>query len=107
MSGGQLLLSFFAVLAGAKNIVRLSSLPPGSKTRPGSYTIIEDIVAVDGGGGRAFREALNTRYEASPLFRRMLHRLDGFWGFGAVIMAGAVTAVVWTVPVAVGYAIGE
>jgi len=104
--GGEVVISFFMCVSGTKIPFRVSSLPPGTKTRPAIYTIIEDIVAVDGGGGRPFREALNMRYEASPLFRRMLHRLNAFWGFGAVVVAGAVTSVLWTIPKEIGYGIG-
>jgi hypothetical protein len=105
--GGEIVISFIMCLAGFKTPFRVSSLPSGTKTRPAIYTIIEDIVAVDGGGGRPFREALNARYEASPLFRRMLHRLNAWWGFGAVIVAGAVTTVLWTIPEEIGYGISQ
>ena len=105
--GGEVVISFFMCLFGINTPFRVSSLPPGAKTRPAVYTIIEDIVAVDGGGGRPFRKALNARYEASPHFRRMLHRLNAFWGFGAIFVAGVVTTVVWTIPEEVGYGIGQ
>jgi hypothetical protein len=85
---------------------RLSSLPAGHIAHPGIFTIIEDIIAVDGGGGVKFRAELVARYDASPLFRRMLHRLDGFWGFGAFICGGVVTALLWILPDTVGYGIG-
>jgi len=105
--GGEVVISFFMCLVGTKTPFRVSSLPAGTKTRPALYTIIEDIVGVDGGGGRPFREALNVRYEASPLFRRMLHRLNAFWGFGAITVAGAVTTLLWTIPEEIGYGIGQ
>jgi len=35
---------------------RISSLPAGHIAHPGIFTIIEDIIAVDGGGGVKFRE---------------------------------------------------
>ncbi|KAF7967153.1 hypothetical protein HWV62_35690 [Athelia sp. TMB] len=105
-TGAQLIAHFVLHNLGATQRVRISSTPKGARVRPAVYTIAEDIVAVDGGGGRRFREEWNARYEASPAFRRMLSRLDAFWGFGAVAVAGAATALVWTVPVAAGYWIG-
>jgi len=86
--GGEVVISFFMCVSGTKIPFRVSSLPPGTKTRPAIYTIIEDIVAVDGGGGRPFREALNMRYEWSsrawsppccgPFRRRLGMGLDGW-----------------------------
>ena len=105
-AGAQLVLHFVLHSLGAMQRVRVSSAPRGGRVRPAVYTVVEDIVAVDGGGGRRFREEWNARYEASPAFRRMLSRLDAFWGFGAVVVAGVATALVWTVPVAAGYWIG-
>ncbi|ORY70896.1 uncharacterized protein BCR38DRAFT_453594 [Pseudomassariella vexata] len=63
--------------------VRISSVPRGAQLRPGIYSLIEDICAVDGSGGTEFREALERRYEASHVFRAMLRRLGEFWAFGA------------------------
>lgn len=75
---------------------RISSVPKGAPLRPGLYSIIEDVVAVDGGGGTAYREALNRRYEASHYFRQMLHRLTLFWSVAAVAMAVMLTAIIFT-----------
>ncbi|KAF4897705.1 hypothetical protein CGCFRS4_v004777 [Colletotrichum fructicola] len=44
---------------------RISSIPKGAQLRPGIYSLIEDICAVDGSGGTEFRVALDRRYEAS------------------------------------------
>ncbi|KAF7967148.1 hypothetical protein HWV62_18624 [Athelia sp. TMB] len=106
ITGAQLIAHFILYNMGATLPFRLSSAPKGGFVRPMVYTLVEDIVAVDGGGGRRFREEWNARYEASPAFRRMLSRLDAFWGFGAVVVAGVATALLWTVPVASGYWIG-
>ncbi|KZP23266.1 hypothetical protein FIBSPDRAFT_737692 [Athelia psychrophila] len=76
---------------------RLSSLPKGAPLRPATYLIIEDIIAVDGGGGTAFRTAWNARYEASAHMRRLLRRMDAFWGAGALVCGAAVTGVLWGV----------
>jgi hypothetical protein len=104
--GIQLLCSFCLYHARAKIPFRLSSLPAGHTAHPATFTIIEDVVAVDGGGGVAYREALMARYDASPLFRRMLNRLDAFWGIGALVAATIITVLLWTVPVQTGYWIG-
>ncbi|KAF2179587.1 hypothetical protein K469DRAFT_798687 [Zopfia rhizophila CBS 207.26] len=76
---------------------RVSSVAKGSSLRPSIYPLIEDIVAVDGGGGTAYRERLNKRYEASPYFREMLHRLALFWGVPSLLIAGGTLLLVFTV----------
>lgn len=85
---------------------RLSSVPKGAQLRPCVYTVIEDICAVDGSGGTAFREALNRRYEASHVFRTMLRRLGIFWAVGAEGMAIVCTILIFTVSDNAAYAIG-
>ncbi|KAI1843145.1 hypothetical protein JX266_010672 [Neoarthrinium moseri] len=62
---------------------RISSIPKGAQLRPGIYSLIEDVCAVDGSGGTDFRVAFDRRYEASHVFRSMLRRLGIFWAFGA------------------------
>ena len=86
--------------------VRISSIPGGAQLRPGIYSLVEDICAVDGGGGTAFREALDRRYEASHVFRTMLRRLGIFWAVGAEGMAVLCTILIFTVEVDYAYAIG-
>jgi len=105
-TGIMLVFTFFFYHAHVKLPFRLSSLPAGHIAHPAVFTIIEDIVAVDGGGGLQYREALMARYDASPLFRRMLNRLDAFWGFGAIFVGAFVTALLWTIPEEIGYGIG-
>ena len=105
--GTQLILTFFLYHARVKVPFRLSSLPAGHIAHPAVFTIIEDIVAVDGGGGVEYREALIARYDASPRFRRMLNRLDGFWGIGALSTATLITVLLWTIPEQIGYWIGR
>lgn len=39
--------------------------------RPAMAFLIEDLVSVDGAGGKTFRDRLGIRYDASPLFRQM------------------------------------
>lgn len=77
--------------------IRISSLPRGSHLRPGIYSIIEDVCAVDGSGGTEFRQRLSLRYAASHYFRQMLHRLTLFWAFGALAIGSGTTVVVFVV----------
>lgn len=86
--------------------IRMSSIPKGAQLRPCIYTIIEDVVAVDGGGGTAYREALNRRYEASHVFRTMLRRLGVFWALGAEITAVVCTILIFTLHDDTSYVIG-
>jgi hypothetical protein len=90
ITGVQLISGFFLYQTHVKIPFGLSFLPAGHTAHPGVFTIIEDIVAVDG-GGTAYREAFVARYDASPLFRRMLNCLDLFWGLGAFTTASIVT----------------
>ncbi|EMC91261.1 hypothetical protein BAUCODRAFT_54366, partial [Baudoinia panamericana UAMH 10762] len=85
---------------------RISSMPKGSQLRPCVYSIIEDVVAVDGSGGVAFREALNKRYEDSHVFRAMLRRLGAFWAFGMEAIAIVLTILIFTVQHEAAYVIG-
>lgn len=106
--GVELLL--FAILSAldVRNPFRISSQPKGALMRPGIYMVIEDVIAVGTGSGRAYREAINARYEASPLFRQMLFRLNLFWALPAILVGAGVTAVVLSpqVPQTVAYGIG-
>ncbi|KAL8746311.1 MAG: hypothetical protein Q9190_001654 [Brigantiaea leucoxantha] len=90
-------LTIMAVLdaLGLSAPFRISSIPQGAKMRPGIYTIIEDVISVDTGTSRHYREAINARYEASPRFRRMLRQLNWFWAIPALLVGAAVTALVW------------
>jgi hypothetical protein len=85
--------------------VRISSLPRGSLLRPGIYSIIEDVIAVDGSGGLEFRQRLNLRYQASHHFRKMLHRLTLFWAFGSIGIAAGTTAIIFTTHRNVAYVV--
>lgn len=74
---------------------RISSIARGQTMRPAVYPVIEDIVAVDGGAGTAFRMRLDQRYEASPYFRHVLHRISLFWAVPAILVAGGTACVVF------------
>lgn len=86
--------------------IRISSMPAGSQLRPCIYSIIEDVVAVDGSGGTAFREALNRRYEASHIFRAMLRRLGVVWAIGAQSAAIVLTILIFTIQDQAAYVVG-
>lgn len=96
-------------MAGARAPFQLSSTPKGGKVLPGVYYLIEDIIAVNAGGGRPFREGLAARYDSSPIFRKMLRDQSLFWSIPALIIAAVCTVVVCihAVPNNVGYGIGE
>ena len=85
---------------------RMSSIPRHAQLRPAIYSFIEDVVAVDGSGGTAYREAFNRRYEASHIFRAMLRRLGVFWAFGAEGIAVVCTILIFTVQHEAAYVIG-
>jgi hypothetical protein len=85
--------------------IRISSLPRGSPLRPGIYSIIEDVIAVDGSGGLEFRQRLNLRYQASHHFRLMLHRLTLFWAFGSLSIAAGTTAIIFSTHRNVAYVV--
>jgi multisubunit Na+/H+ antiporter MnhE subunit len=86
--------------------VRISSLPRGAPLRPGIYSIIEDVIAVDGSGGTEFRQRLNLRFMASHHFRQMLHRLTLFWAVGALAISAGTTAIIFTTEKNVAYVCG-
>ena len=95
--GIQMLIIDALRLLGYRAPIRISSLPRGTPMRPGIYSIIEDICAVDGSGGTEFRQRLNLRYMASHYFRQMLHRLTLFWAIGGICAAAATTAMIFTI----------
>lgn len=82
--GSQL---FFS-LSRPTSPVWLSSLPPGHKMRPAAYYIMEDVVAVDGAGRSAFRRDLNTRYESSPIFQRLVYEMTAYWASAGIVFIG-------------------
>ncbi|KAL6886719.1 hypothetical protein HDV57DRAFT_399286 [Trichoderma longibrachiatum] len=86
---------------------RLSSTGKGEKVLPGVYYFIEDVVAVNAGAGRPFREALAARYRASPRFRTMLLVQSLFWSIPALVLAAGLTvvALLHPIPATVAYGI--
>lgn len=92
-------------MCGFRAPFRISSTPKGSVMPTALYVLIEDVVAVDGGGGQIYRYALRTRYLSSPYFRRMLFEMNCFWGGGSVVCAAAITAIIFTVSEPVAYTV--
>lgn len=92
-------------MSGHKAPFRISSTPRGSVMPTALYVLVEDIVAVDGGGGQSFRYALRKRYLSSPYFRRMLFEMNCFWAGGSLIAAAAITAIIFTTPINVAYTV--
>jgi hypothetical protein len=91
---------------GRRAPFKMSSVPKGGRVRPLVYTLVEDVVAVDGAGEREYRNALMDRYEASTRFRRMIAQQNWFWAVGALAVGIGVLVVVWTVPEVVAYGVG-
>ncbi|RVX69644.1 hypothetical protein B0A52_06708 [Exophiala mesophila] len=87
---------------------RISSTSKGGEVYPGVYYLVEDVVAVNAGAGRPFREALEARYKASPRFRRMLRVQSWFWSVPAIMVAIVCTVliVIHRIPKAVAFGWG-
>ena len=85
-----------------------SSTKRGQVMKPGVFVLIEDVVAVDGGAETAFRERLCKRYEASPVYRKMLMQLNWFWATGSLAVGSGTMAVVYGVDdINVVFALGK
>jgi hypothetical protein len=85
---------------------RFGSLDAGNVLRPAIFYIVEDIVAVDGGGGVEYRKAFVARYDSSPIFRRMIWDLSVVWMLYFYVFAVLFTVLVFTLPKAAVYAVG-
>jgi len=107
LAGPIFLMSLYSAF-GWKAPFRISSTAKGERVLPGIYYIAEDIIAVNAGGGRPFREGWAARYNASPLFRKMIRDQSWFWSIPALFVAVACTVVICIhpVPKAVAYGIG-
>ncbi|GFF33126.1 hypothetical protein IFM46972_03783 [Aspergillus udagawae] len=93
-------------VCGFKAPFRISSTPKGSVMPTALYVLIEDVIAVDGGGGQIYRYALRTRYLSSPYFRRMLFEMNMFWAGGSIVCAAGITAIIFTTSKPVAYTLG-
>ncbi|KAK5693935.1 hypothetical protein LTR97_009552 [Elasticomyces elasticus] len=93
--GTQLLLAAALVYTRTAAPFTISSVREGQPVRSGVYAITEDIVAVDGGQGQAFRQQLEARYLASRTIRGLFHRLDLVWGVSAVVVGALSTGLLF------------
>lgn len=73
---------------------RLSSTGKGETVKPGVFYIVEDVVAVNAGAGRPYREAINARYDASPMFRRMMLDLSWAWCIPSIVIAAVLIVLI-------------
>ena len=109
--GPQFLLSCIAYKRKWVNPFRISSSLAGEQAVPALFTIVEDVIGVDGrGGGKGgFRELWKKRYIQSYRFREMLYKQTVFWGLGSTMSGAATLAIVLTptVNVYVAYGLGE
>jgi hypothetical protein len=97
LSGSQLLLTGVFYRLGWKTPMSLSSTRRDQAARPGVFMLVEDVIAVDGGGGTVYRNALIARYEASPYFRTLLQQLNWFWGIGSLAVAVITSIAIYVV----------
>jgi hypothetical protein len=85
---------------------RFGSLDAGNVVRPAIFYIVEDVVAVDGGGGIEYRKAFVERYDTSPVFRRLIWDVSVVWMLYFYVFAILFTVLVFTLPKAAVYAVG-
>ncbi|TVY69040.1 hypothetical protein LSUE1_G007555, partial [Lachnellula suecica] len=99
----------FACLTAAVSVFpfglpfRVSSDAKGERCKPFAYYVLEDFVAVDAGQMRQFREELKARWEASPVFQRLMWDVNMWWLVGGGNFIGALAAVTWALPFNVAY----
>lgn len=84
----------------------MSSTPKGSPWRPAIYAIVEDFIANEMRGGKAFRASMARRYETSSMFRRMIAILSWGWGVGFLTVAITTTVLVMLLPERVAFGVG-
>lgn len=104
--GLQLVWSGWMHTTGRPAPCKISSVPKGGRVPPLVLTLVEDIVGVDGAGGREYRDSVLARYEASPRFREMIAQQNWFWAAGSLVDGIGTMAVVWTVQQEIAYGVG-
>ena len=103
----ELLIAQALLAMGVRAPFRLSSIAKGDPARPGTYVIVEDVVAVDGEQGQAWRRAWSSRYEASRAMQSHLRRMDLLWGITGLGIVAVVFGCAFGIENEnVGYAIG-
>jgi len=105
--GGSLALITLYHSAGWKAPFRMSSTAKGEQVLPAVYYLVEDVMAVNAGAGRPYREALAARYRASARFRRMLRNQSIFWATPPILIAIPLTviAILPEIPATIAYGI--
>ncbi|KAF8576148.1 hypothetical protein K439DRAFT_1623058 [Ramaria rubella] len=89
--GLQLLLT----LTRFRTPFRVNSTLAGARVKPGVFYVMEDVVAVEGGGGKPFRERWATSYNESPALRDVVRDLTIWWGAGSILVFGISAVVVF------------
>ncbi|KAE8452555.1 hypothetical protein EG329_013814 [Mollisiaceae sp. DMI_Dod_QoI] len=84
----------------------MSSTPKGTPFRPALLAILEDSGAIEYRGELTARHAVLRRYEASPLFRKMIQRLSWFWGVGFLMIAMITTILIFSLEENVAFGVG-
>lgn len=84
---------------------RVSSLPPRAILPPLTYTIVEDVIAVDGGGLLDFRQAWRHRYEESRIVRKLCRDTAIAWGLTGTVLAIGLIFAAWYAPTDTGYGV--
>lgn len=100
------LLSLALNRLGWKLPFRFGSVDAGNVVRPAIFYIVEDVVAVDGGGGVEYRKAFVARYASSLVFRQMIWNLSVVWMLYFYVFAVLFTVLVFTLPKMAVYAVG-
>jgi len=96
--GLQLLISGIMNIRHSPAPFRISSIPKGDRVLPMVYTLVEDIVGVDGTAGKSYRRRLRERYDASWRFRIMIAQLNWFWATGSLVVGIGAMVVLWVLP---------
>jgi hypothetical protein len=102
-------LAGFAVLTAGVSAIpfrlpcRVSSDQKGERCKPFVYYVIEDFVAVDAGQMRGYREELQARWNASPIFRRLLWDLNMWWMVGGAVFTSALAGITWGLSFEIAY----
>jgi len=105
--GSQLLWSGWMNATGRPAPCKISSVPKGGRVPPMVYTIVEDIIAVDGDAKLEYRQSLKARYEASHRFRIMIRQMNWFWAFGSLADGIGTMVAIWTIPERIAYGVGK
>lgn len=66
-----------------------------AEVRPAVFYVVEDVVAVDGNGGREYRTDLGVRYASSQLFRDMIFTLSVVWMLVFYTAGAGLTVLIW------------